>query len=129
MVNTLPVLAFRLRAEGKKPGVRGQRPRLWVLGRTHLAEGRRRQGAQRRMRPTMVIVVLPTGRQGFGLAQIGKQLDVEQLVPQPAEEALLVAVRPWRSGGDVQGLHPGRPERIPCCTPVSDCQEAQLDTR
>ena len=59
MVNTLPVLAFRLRAEGKKPGVRGQRPRLCVLGRTHLAESRRRQGAQRRVRPTMVIVNLP----------------------------------------------------------------------
>jgi hypothetical protein len=47
----------------------------------------------------------------LGLEQAAERLDGEQLVAQPAAEALDVGVLPWRAGLDVAG--PGLVEAAP----------------
>jgi len=54
---------------------------------------RRGNGAQRRVRTSVVVLVAPRCRQRLGLAHVGEHLGVEQLLTQPRMEALGVAVR------------------------------------
>jgi hypothetical protein len=57
------------------------------------------------MRSSVVILVLPAGRQGFGITQAIEQLCVEKLVTDTTVKALGVAVLPGGSGLDIQRLY------------------------
>jgi hypothetical protein len=76
------------------PGARGEQPRL----------GRRHPG-MRRVRPDLIVVEPPPLEQAAGVAEVLEDLLVEQLVAQPADEALDESVLLRLARGDVvQGV-------------------------
>lgn len=93
-------------AGGEEAGVQGQRPQgflsIQCLLSTRRREGRRGLIGQRRVRATMVVLILPVGCQHLGLAQIGEQFRVKQFIAQLAVEALGVAVLPGAARLDGQ---------------------------
>lgn len=57
-----------------------------------------------------VVVTPPRLDQHPGFSEGVENLAVQQLIPQRAVEALVVAVLPWRARGDVERLHADLPE-------------------
>lgn len=62
------------------------------------------------MRSDSVVVTPPRLDQHPGFSEGVEDLAVQQLIPQRAVEALVVAVLPWRARGDVERLHADLPE-------------------
>ena len=60
------------------------------------------------MRSDSVVVTPPRLDQHPGFSEGVEDLAVQQLIPQRAVEALVVAVLPWRARGDVERLHADR---------------------
>ena len=61
---------------------------------------------ERGMRSLIVVFFAVFRTQDFRLQFAGKELHIEELVPEPGVEALRVGVLPWRSGFDVERLEP-----------------------
>ena len=62
------------------------------------------------MKPLGVVVDTPAFDQDLGLLEGVEDFTVQKLVPQPAVEALDVAVLPWAAGFDVERLHAQPPK-------------------
>ena len=69
--------------------------------------------AERTMRPDGVVVIVPSLDQHFRLRQIVEDFPIQQLVPELAVEALVVAVLPWRAGLDLERLHADTRQPVP----------------
>ena len=65
------------------------------------------------MRPDGVVVIAPSLDQHLRLRQIVEDFPIQQLVPELAVEALVVAVIPRRAVLDVERLHADTRQRIP----------------
>lgn len=63
--------------------------------------------AQRRVRPVLVVILLPFRDCGAGLSEQRKQSLVEALVAEAAVEAFDEAVLHWLAGGDVMSVDLG----------------------
>ena len=69
--------------------------------------------AERTVRPDGVVVIAPFLDQHLRLRQIVEDFPIQQLVPELAIEALIVAVLPWRAGLDLERVHADTRQPVP----------------